>query len=42
MVVKNKEGEEAVLINGMACQAKIVVDEKSVLTYLIEKIDLMD
>lgn len=42
MTVKNKEGEEASLINGMACQAKIVVDEKSVLTYLLEKIDLVD
>lgn len=42
MTVKNKDGEEAALINGMACQAKIVVDEKNVLTYLLEKIDLVD
>ena len=42
MTVKNKDGEEASLINGMACQAKIVVDEKNVLTYLLEKIDFMD
>lgn len=42
MTVKNKDGEEASLINGMACQAKIVVDEKNVLTYLLEKIDLVD
>lgn len=42
MTVKNKEGEEAALINGMACQAKIVVEEKNVLTYLLEKIDLLD
>lgn len=42
MTIKNEEGEEASLINGMACQAKIVVDEESVLTYLLEKIDLVD
>jgi len=42
MTVKNEEGEEASLINGMACQAKIVVDEENVLTYLLEKIDLLD
>ena len=42
MTIKNEEGEEASLINGMACQAKIVVAEKSVLTYLLEKIDLVD
>ena len=29
-------------MNGMACQAKIVVGEKKVLTYLLEKIDLLD
>lgn len=34
--------EEVTLINGMTCQAKIVVDEKNVLTYLLEKIDLLD
>ena len=42
MTLKGKDGEEVTLINGMACQAKIVVDEKNVLTYLLEKIDLMD
>ena len=42
MTLKGKDGEEATLMNGMACQAKIVVDEKNVLTYLLEKIDLMD
>jgi len=42
MTIKSEEGEEASLINGMACQAKIVVDEKRVLTYLLEKIDLVD
>lgn len=42
MTVKNEKGEEASLINGMACQAKIIVDEENVLTYLLEKIDLLD
>ena len=42
MTIKNQEGEEASLINGMACQAKIVVDEQNVLAYLLEKIDLLD
>lgn len=42
MTLKGKDGEEASLMNGMACQAKIVIDEKNVLTYLLEKIDLMD
>ena len=42
MTLKGKDGEEAKLMNGMACQAKIVVDEKDVLTYFLEKIDLLD
>lgn len=42
MTLKGKDGEEATLMNGMACQAKIVIDEKRVLTYLLEKIDLLD
>ena len=42
MTLKGKDGKEAKLMNGMACQAKIVIDEKNVLTYLLEKIDLLD
>ena len=42
MTLKGKNGEEATLMNGMACQAKIVIDEKNVLTYFWEKIDLLD
>ena len=42
MTLKGKDGEEATLMNGMACQAKIVVDEKNILTYLLDKIDLLD
>lgn len=42
MTLIGKDGKEATLMNGMACQGKIVVDEKNVLTYLLEKIDLLD
>ena len=42
MTLRGKDGEEATLMNGMACQAKIVVDEKNVLMYFLEKIDLLD
>lgn len=42
MSVKNEKGDEAVLMNGMACQAKIVVDEEKIFTYLLRKIDLLD
>lgn len=42
MTLKGKDGEEVTLMNGMACQAKVIVDEKNVLTYLLEKIELMD
>ena len=41
ITLKGKNGEEASLVNGMACQAKIIVDEKNVLSYLLEKIDLL-
>lgn len=40
--LKGKDGEEASLRNGMACEAKIVIGEKDVLTYVLEKIDLLD
>ena len=42
MSVKNDSGDEATLMNGMAYQAKIVVDEENVLRYLLRKIDLLD
>lgn len=41
MTLKGKDSEEVTLINGMACQAKIIIDEKNVLTYLLEKINLL-
>lgn len=42
MSLKGNDGEEVTLMNGMACQTKIVVDEKNVLTYIFEKLDLLD
>ena len=40
--LKGKDGKEANLMNGMACQSKIVVDEKTIMSYFLEKIDLLD
>lgn len=40
--VKNKEGKTGSIMNGMACQAKVVVDEENVLEYLLKKIELLD
>ena len=42
MTLNGKDGEEASLMNGMACQSKTVIDQKNVLAYLLEKIDLLD
>ncbi len=41
-VYKNKKTKSVSLMNGMACQAKIVTGKKKILTYLLEKIDLID
>ena len=41
-MIKNKDGEEVFFINGMECQAKIVVDEQNILMYFLEKINLID
>lgn len=38
----NKDGDKATLKNGMACIGKIVIDEKTVMQYLLEKINLLD
>lgn len=40
--VTNKNGKTGTIINGMACQAKVIVDEKNVFRFLLEKIDLLD
>lgn len=40
--VTNKDGKKGTIMNGMACQAKVVVDEENVLRYLLEKVDLLD
>lgn len=38
----SKDGETAILKNGMACIGKIVIGEKTVMQYLLEKINLLD
>ena len=40
--INNKEGKTGSIMNGMACQAKVVVDEQNVLGYLLEKLSLLD
>lgn len=40
--VTNKEGKVGEIKNGMACQAKIVVDEEKVLRHVLQKMDFMD
>lgn len=42
ITVQNKEGKTGSIINGMACQAKIVVDEESILRWLLEKLNFLD
>ena len=41
-LILNKEGKTGTVMNGMACQAKVVVEEENVLHYLLKKIDLID
>lgn len=41
MTLEKQNGETATLMNGMACQGKVVVDQERVLQYLLEKIDLL-
>jgi len=42
MTIMDEDGEEISLMNGMACQGKIIVEEKDILTFLLEKIDILD
>ena len=42
MEINNADGEEASLMNGMACQAKVIVDEETVMPFLLKKMNLMD
>ena len=37
----NEKGESGEIISGMTCQAKIIVGEKSVLQFLLEKLEFM-
>lgn len=41
-VLMNEEGEEVQLKTGMLCEVKIIVEQKSALRYMLEKINLMD
>ena len=41
-VLKNKAGEAVSLKNGMACQGKVIIGDKTVASYLLEKIHLID
>lgn len=38
----SQKGEKVQIINGMACQAKVVTDTQSVLQFLLQKINLLD
>ena len=40
--VENDDGEVGAIMNGMVCQAKIIIDEQNVLRYLLNKIDLVE
>ncbi|WP_155885949.1 HlyD family efflux transporter periplasmic adaptor subunit [Lachnospira multipara] len=42
MVISNKDGDVASLKNGMACTGKVIIGEKTVMKYLLEKINLLD
>ena len=42
MEIKNSKGEKGKLKSGMAAQAKIVVDDDSVLHFVLDKINLVD
>ena len=40
--VMNRHGDKGTIMNGMICQTKIVVGEKSIFHYLMEKLNLLD
>lgn len=42
VTVQNKDGKTGSIMNGMACQAKIIVDEENILRWLLEKLDFVD
>lgn len=42
MILQNKDGNNVGLKNGMACSGKIIIGEKTVMTYLLEKINLLE
>lgn len=42
VTIQNKEGKTGTIMNGMACVAKIVVEEENVLRYCLRKIRLVE
>lgn len=42
MMLQNKDGDNVSLKNGMVCTGKIIICEKTVMTYLLQKINLID
>ena len=42
VVLMNSEGDEVKLKTGMACEVKVVIGQKRVIQYLLEKISLLD
>jgi hypothetical protein len=40
--IEDSDGKRGNILNGMLCEAKIIVDEQNVLSYILEKIDLVD
>lgn len=42
VIVSNKDGYVAQLKNGMSCVGKVVIGKKTVMDYLLEKINLLD
>lgn len=42
IILKNKSGKKGTIMNGMACQAKVIVDEEKIIRSLLRKINLLD
>ncbi len=42
MTLQDKDGNNVSLKNGMACTGKIIICEKTVMTYLLQKINIID
>ena len=42
MDLTSKDGDRVSIRNGMTCTGKVVIGEKTVMEYLLEKINLLD